>query len=49
MVGDMSAAHRNFLIAFEQGAPDWRLLGLPDAKHLHRRALAAAEPRHPIA
>ncbi len=29
IVGQMPAAHRRFLISFEQGAPDWELLGLP--------------------
>ena len=28
IVGDMSQAHRQFLISFEEGDPDWLLLGL---------------------
>ena len=34
MVGDMPPAHRQFLISFERGEPDWTLLGVPDAANL---------------
>src|SRR5712664_2967583 len=34
IVGDMPADHRKFLISFEQGEPDWDLLGLPNAAEL---------------
>lgn len=34
IVGRMPNAHRQFLIAFERGAPDWGLIGLPDAAEL---------------
>jgi len=34
IVGEMSAAHRKFLISFEHGEPDWDLLGLPKAADL---------------
>jgi hypothetical protein len=29
IVGDMTDAHRRFLVSLERGAPDWGLLGLP--------------------
>jgi hypothetical protein len=28
VVGDMSDDHRNFLVSFERGVPDWSLLGI---------------------
>lgn len=31
IVGEMPTPHREFLIGFESGSPDWTLLGLPDA------------------
>lgn len=34
IVGGMPAPHREFLIGFERGKPDWSLLGLPDAAQL---------------
>ena len=34
MVGEMPDAHRQFLIGFKRGEPDWELLGIPEAKHL---------------
>src|SRR6185437_5274819 len=34
MVGGMPAAHRDFLIGFEAGAPDWSLLPLPGVSDL---------------
>lgn len=34
IVDDMPDAHRKFLISFEQGAPDWDLLGLPGVPDL---------------
>jgi hypothetical protein len=34
VVGGMSADHREFLISFERGDPDWDLLGLPNAAEL---------------
>lgn len=34
IVGDMPAAHRKFLVSFEQGAPEWDLLGLPGVPDL---------------
>ena len=34
MVGEMPDAHREFLIGFKRGEPDWELLGIPEAKHL---------------
>ena len=30
----MPEAHREFLVGFKQGTPDWTLLGLPDAANL---------------
>lgn len=34
LVDDMSEAHRDFLVSFEEGEPDWALLGLPEAAAL---------------
>lgn len=34
IVGDMPEAHREFLISFERGKPDWDLLGIPGAADL---------------
>lgn len=34
MVEDMPEAHRQFLISFKRGEPDWALLGIPEAQHL---------------
>jgi predicted nucleotidyltransferase component of viral defense system len=34
IVGDMPGAHREFLVGFKRGAPDWSLLGVPDAADL---------------
>jgi predicted nucleotidyltransferase component of viral defense system len=34
IVGDMPSDHRQFLISFERGKPDWDLLGLPGATEL---------------
>jgi predicted nucleotidyltransferase component of viral defense system len=34
IVGHAPRAHRDFLLSFERGAPDWPLLGLPHAKDL---------------
>ena len=34
MIGDMPEEHRRFLVSVKQGAPDWSLLGIPDAKAL---------------
>lgn len=34
MVGEMPDAHRQFLIGFKRGEPDWELLGIPEARHL---------------
>ena len=34
IVGGMPAPHREFLIGFEAGTPDWSLLGLPEAAQL---------------
>jgi hypothetical protein len=31
IVGNMPAAHRQFLVSFERGEPDWTKLGLPAA------------------
>jgi hypothetical protein len=33
-VGGMPAKHKEFLIGFERGKPDWSLIGLPDAARL---------------
>lgn len=34
MVADMPDAHRQFLVCFKRGEPDWELLGIPEAQHL---------------
>lgn len=34
MVVEMPDDHRRFLIGFKQGAPDWTLLGIPEAQNL---------------
>jgi len=34
IVGRMPEAHRRFLILFEQGEPDWTLVGVPGAADL---------------
>lgn len=34
MVAEMPEVHRQFLIGFKQGAPDWELLGIPGADKL---------------
>jgi predicted nucleotidyltransferase component of viral defense system len=34
LVGQMPVAHREFLIGFEKGDPDWSLIGLPNAARL---------------
>jgi predicted nucleotidyltransferase component of viral defense system len=34
IINDMPEAHREFLMGFKQGTPDWSLLGLPDAANL---------------
>ena len=34
IVGDMPEAHRDFLVGFKRGAPDWTLLGVPEAADL---------------
>lgn len=34
IVGDMSSDHREFLVSFERGKPNWDLLGLPNASDL---------------
>jgi predicted nucleotidyltransferase component of viral defense system len=34
IVGNMPSEHRRFLVSFEQGKPDWTLLGLPRAAEL---------------
>lgn len=34
IVGDMPAEHRQFLVSFERGDPEWPLLGLPDIDRL---------------
>jgi predicted nucleotidyltransferase component of viral defense system len=34
IVADMPEAHRKFLVSFERGEPDWKLLGLPAAADL---------------
>ena len=34
MVGEMPDAHRQLLIGFKRGEPDWELLDIPEAKHL---------------
>ena len=34
MVTDMPDAHRQFLVGFKRGEPDWELLGIPEAQSL---------------
>lgn len=34
LVGKMPEEHRRFLVSFEEGTPDWGLLGLPDVEKL---------------
>ena len=34
IVGEMSSIHRRFLVSFEEGHPDWSLLGVPGADEL---------------
>jgi predicted nucleotidyltransferase component of viral defense system len=34
IVGNMPSDHRRFLISFERGEPDWKLLGVPGAPEL---------------
>jgi hypothetical protein len=34
VVGGMSDGHREFLVSFERGQPNWDLLGLPNAAEL---------------
>jgi len=34
IVGDMPSDHREFLVSFERGRPNWNLLGLPSAADL---------------
>jgi len=34
IVGKMPVAHRQFLVSFEEGRPDWPLLGLPNVQDL---------------
>lgn len=34
VVGEMSNAHRRFLVSFERGEPEWDLLGLPSISEL---------------
>lgn len=34
MVAQMPPAHREFLLGFKRGAPDWDLLDVPDAAQL---------------
>lgn len=34
IIDGMPEAHREFLVGFKQGTPDWSLLGLPDAANL---------------
>lgn len=34
IVGRMPKEHRQFLIGFKEGAPDWDLLGVPDVRNL---------------
>jgi hypothetical protein len=34
IAGEMPDAHRQFLISFERGEPDWMLLGVPGAERL---------------
>jgi hypothetical protein len=34
IIGEMPADHGRFLVSFEEGRPDWTLLGLPNANDL---------------
>jgi len=34
LIGNMPGAHRAFLLGFEEGNPDWNLIGIPDAAGL---------------
>lgn len=34
MIADMPDAHRQFLVGFKRGQPDWELLGIPEAQRL---------------
>ena len=34
MVGGMPDAHREFLLSFERGQPDWTIIGIPHAADL---------------
>ena len=34
IVGNMPEAHRQFLVSFERGEPEWSLLGVPGAAEL---------------
>ena len=34
ITGGMPDAHRQFLMGFERGEPDWELIGLPEAADL---------------
>lgn len=34
LIGDMPKQHREFLVGFEKGEPDWELLNVPHAKDL---------------
>ena len=56
IVGKMPEAHRHFLLAFKQGAPDWTLLGVTGAEHLpavrwkqHNLGLLPSEKRQQLA
>lgn len=56
LVNAMPDPHRHFLIGFKRGAPDWALLGLPEAQNLpavlwkqHNLDLLPAEKRRALA
>jgi hypothetical protein len=34
IVGNMPDDHKKFLLSFERGEPDWKLIGLPSAAEL---------------
>jgi hypothetical protein len=34
IVGDMPDSHRNFLLSFERGQPDWKILGIAHVANL---------------
>jgi hypothetical protein len=34
ITGEMPEAHKQFLLGFKRGTPDWELIGLPDAADL---------------